>query len=121
MHVSRNRYRYKFELSITIMEKKKTDRGFDKIEFTDIDNQKCSLQKSSIDKGDLIWFGVHKPNPVIMASKAKQLGVSTTETTGWVDYPIPDDVLLSTRMHLSREQVAELLPVLKKFVETGEI
>ena len=48
-------------------------------------------------------------------------GLDTIETTGWIPYPIPEEVLLCTRMHLSREQVAELMPVLQKFVDTGEI
>jgi hypothetical protein len=43
------------------------------------------------------------------------------DTTGWVPYPVPEDVLLSTRMHLTRDEVAELLPILKRFVETGEL
>ncbi|EES51170.1 hypothetical protein NE172_01985 [Clostridium botulinum] len=50
-----------------------------------------------------------------MASKTE------TEGTGWVAYPIPEDVLLSTRMHLTRGQVKELIPILQKFVDTGEI
>jgi uncharacterized protein with von Willebrand factor type A (vWA) domain len=50
-----------------------------------------------------------------MASKTKEGG------TGWVKYPIPDDVLLTTRMHLNRQQVKTILPILKKFVRTGRI
>ena len=34
---------------------------------------------------------------------------------------VPDEVLMTTRMHLNRKQVAKLLPVLQKFVDTGEI
>lgn len=34
---------------------------------------------------------------------------------------IGEDVLIKTSMHLNREQVAELLPYLQKFVKTGEI
>ena len=40
---------------------------------------------------------------------------------GWVKFEIPKEVLLSTRMHLTRKQVKELLPLLQKFVETGEL
>jgi hypothetical protein len=29
--------------------------------------------------------------------------------------------MVDSRMHLSREQVAELLPILQKFVDTGEL
>lgn len=97
------------------MEQKKTDRGFSISNFKDLYGMECSLQKSSLATQDAIWLGVSDCKPKIMASKLKQGG------TGWVDYPIPEDVLLSTRMHLSREQVQELLPYLVKFVETGEI
>lgn len=97
------------------MKKTKTHRGFVIIEFIDRYNTKCSLQKSSLAFEEAIWFGVDDPDPKIMASKVQEGG------TGWVKYPIPDDVLISTRMHLSQEQVKELLPHLIKFVETGEI
>ncbi|MNH47331.1 hypothetical protein D3C79_1105140 [compost metagenome] len=56
-----------------------------------------------------------------MASHAAAFGVKTKETVGWVPYPIPDQVLLTTRMHLSREQVAALLPILQRFATTGEV
>ena len=32
-----------------------------------------------------------------------------------------DKLSVSSRMHLNREQVAKLLPILQKFVETGEL
>jgi hypothetical protein len=54
-------------------------------------------------------------NPQIMASKTPQGG------TGWVKYNIPDDVLLTTRMHLSRKDALKLLPKLIKFILTGEL
>lgn len=44
-----------------------------------------------------------------------------SELTGWLPYPIPKDVHISTRMHLTRDQVASLLPALHRFVETGEL
>jgi hypothetical protein len=70
---------------------------------------------------DAIWLGVNDANPQIMASQASAYGVVTNETCGWVPYPIPEPVSLTTRMHLSRQQVAEMIPILKRFVETGEI
>ena len=103
------------------MKASKTSRGFDIIEFEDLYHQDCNLQKSSLATEDAIWFGVGDPDPQVPAKLAAQYGVQTNETTGWVKYPIPKDVLLNTRMHLTREQVKELLPVLERFVETGEI
>ncbi len=93
----------------------KTSRGFAITEFTDFYGSKCSLQKSSLSTEDCIWLGINNSNPRIMASKVMENG------TGWVKYPIPEDVLISTHMHLSVEQVKELLPILQKFVETGEL
>jgi len=92
-----------------------TERGFDLIEFEDLYYSKCNIQKSSLATEDAIWFGVRNAQPKIMASKTKEGG------TGWVDYLIPEDVLLTTRMHLSIEQVKKLLPILQRFAETGEI
>ena len=97
------------------MELKKTARGFSYIQFIDRYGAQCSIQKSSLATEDAIWLGVDDANPKILASKTKEGG------TGWVKYPISDDVLLTTRMHLTVDQVKELLPVLQRFVETGEV
>lgn len=98
-----------------------TNRGFDIITFTDRYDSPCSIQKSSLATEDAIWFGIDDPEPRIMASQAKQYGIQTEETTGWIPYPIPQDVLLSTRMHLTQDQVKALLPILQHFAETGEL
>jgi hypothetical protein len=79
------------------MKSKKTIRGFTLIEFDDLYEQKCSLQKSSIATTDAIWFGVD----------------NTGERLGDKD--------VNNRMHLNRKQVKTLLPYLIKFVETGEL
>ena len=97
------------------MNKTKTERGFPLIKFQDLYDKQCSLQKSSLASKEAIWLGIDDADPKILASKIKEGG------TGWVKYPINPDVLLHTRMHLTQEQVAELLPHLQKFVETGEI
>jgi len=86
-----------------------TKRGFDLIEFDDYYGESCSLQKSSIASLDAIWFGIHNAIPKVLSN------------AGWVDYPIHSDVLLTTRMHLTQDQVKELLPYLIKFAETGNI
>ena len=91
------------------MRKSKTNRGFALVEFTDLYGAKCSIQKSSLATDDAIWFGVDDADPKILGQN------------GWEKYPIPENVLLTTRMHLNQKQVANLLPILKKFVESGEI
>ena len=92
-----------------------TERGFARIDFIDRYDVECSLQKSSLAFEDAIWLGVNEPDPQIMSSKVRPGG------TGWESYPLPEDVHCNTRMHLTQEQVAELLPHLQRFVETGEI
>lgn len=92
-----------------------TNRGFGNIEFKDRYGAECSIQKSSLAEEDAIWFGVNYADPKIMASQTKEGG------TGWVAYDIPKDVLLTTRMHLTQDQVKELLPILQTFAETGEL
>jgi len=103
------------------MEIKKTARGFSISQFTDRYGVKCSLQKSSLATEDAIWFGVDDANPKIMASDAKKLGIPTDEDRGWINYQIPKEVLLSTRMHLTQDMVKQLLPSLEKFAKTGEL
>jgi len=96
-----------------------TDRGFKFGEFYDQYNNKCSIQQSSIADEPCIWLGVDDANPQILASKAKQFGLETEETTGWIPYPVPKDVLLSTRMHLSEENVKMLVGALQNWLDTG--
>jgi hypothetical protein len=98
-----------------------TSRGFDLHDFHDLYGHSCSLQKSSLASEDAIWLGVNDPNPRILHGDAKRLGVETDATCGWVDYPLPDEVLCTTRMHLSQQQVKELLPFLQRFAESGSL
>lgn len=92
-----------------------THRGFPIYEFQDRYGTSCSLQKSSLADEDAIWFGCDDADPKVMASEIIEGGV------GWAKYPVPKEVEFNTRMHLTVEQVRELLPILQKFVETGEI
>ncbi len=91
------------------MEINKTQRGFDFIEFVDRYGEKCSIQKSSLATEDAIWFGIDNVDPQVMGAK------------GWEKYPIPSDVLLNARMHLTQQMVIDLLPTLIKFAETGDL
>lgn len=104
-----------------IMKDSKTQRGFDITNFKDSYGAECSLQKSSSAFEPKIWLGVNDANPKIMVSDAKKIGIIPKEETGWTRYDIPKEVLLNTRMHLSQEQVKELLPYLNRFVETGSL
>ena len=96
-----------------------SERGFGKIEFDDLYGAGCSIQESSLASEHAIWLGIDDANPLIMASDAARFGVQTDATVGWVPYPVPREVLMHTRMHLSREQVAAMLPILQRFAATG--
>jgi alkylation response protein AidB-like acyl-CoA dehydrogenase len=96
-------------------------RGFALIPFTDRYGVACTIQKSSLATEDAIWFGVHESEPKIMASQAAAYGVPSGDGTGWVPFPVPDAVSMNTRMHLTQDQVRELLPILAHFAETGEL
>lgn len=87
-----------------------TGRGFSKIEFTDRYDVACSLQKSSLAFEDAIWLGCNDANPrKLIPGK------------GWLPVEMPTEYIADTRMHLTSEQVAWLLPILQQFVATGEV
>ena len=81
------------------MQRNVTQRGFTSYDFADLYEAACSVQKSSLATEDAIWLGVDRP----------PYDVKTGEAGSW------------GRMHLNREQVAELLPLLQAFVETGDL
>jgi hypothetical protein len=94
------------------MNLEKNQRGFENGKFVDSYNNQCSIQKSSSAMDDFIWLGID--NPKLTVFKDESMG-QYLETT------LPKTWMVDSRMHLSREQVAELLPILQKFVETGEL
>ena len=107
------------------MELKQTARGFDLIEFEDRSNQKCSLQKSSIATEDCIWLGLDKLYikefyPMPRETDESWFNV-TMEDLDKLKHRPQNEIHGFTRMHLSQEQVKELLPYLQRFAETGEL
>ena len=94
------------------MEIEKTNRGFDIASFTDSYGEVCSLQKSSSAFVDNIWLGISKPTLTVFENESKGKYIVTN---------MPENFSVNARMHLTREQVAELLPYLQKFVETGDL
>ena len=87
-------------------------RGFLAGKFTDSYGNSCSIQKSSLATDDCIWLGIDKPGLTVFENKDMGFYIKTELPENWV---------VDSRMHLSREQVAELLPALLRFVETGEL
>jgi hypothetical protein len=104
---------------------KQNERKFEYGQFTDRHGSSCSIQKSSVATEDCIWLGIDDPEPKIMSSDAIRLGLRERtfdkNDNGWTKFEIPKEVFFSTRMLLTRNQVKELLPILQKFVETGEL
>lgn len=103
---------------------KRTNRGFELIEFHDYYGAKCSLQQSSLaiyekPGASAIWLGVDDADPKCLHGDAAALGVKTDATCGWVLYPIPQEVLLTTRLLLDRKQVAALIVRLQRWLEKG--
>jgi hypothetical protein len=102
-----------------------TQRGFRIIEFKDYYEEDCSIQKSSLADDDCIWLGIDNPEPRIMCKDAIKLGLRKAtggeEDNGWCDFKVPEEVSFTTRMHLNREQVQFLIPILQKFVKNGEL
>jgi hypothetical protein len=89
-----------------------TPRGFKAIRFNDLYDAKCNIQQSSWATRDSSWLGIED----ILAAK-----VNGGRPDGWVTYVLPEDVFLTTRIHLDRELAKILVDVLNKFIETGEI
>lgn len=92
---------------------KRTHRGFKMVEFKDRNDTPCSLQASSLAEYmqpgiSAVWLGTDDAQPKILE-----------EGKGWIPYPIPAEVLLSTRMHLNRKQVAALIRHLQAWLDNG--
>lgn len=104
-----------------------TQRGFLHGKFADLYGKQCSIQYSSLATDDAIWLGIDDPEPKIMARDAAAMGredlldSGPERFNGWVKFPVPEQVHFTTRMHLNKEQVAALLPLLQYFVEHGEL
>ena len=100
------------------MQLQHTGRGFAYYEFTEVNGESCNIQKSSSAMEDCIWLG------------SKNIGLKGfVPYVGWSDVTEDQirekfgfqDIVANNRMHLNREQVKALLPILQKFVDTGEI
>lgn len=96
------------------MKESKTNRGFKIIEFVDQKGLTCSIQESSLHY-PCVWIGVNDTPPLIMASQAHKHGINTNQTTGWVEYPIPEEVLMHNRMHLDKPMLRALIDTLENY------
>lgn len=95
------------------MEKTLTQRGFGRYDFVDDYGAECSLQRSSA--GTRIWLGC---NDIGLRVGYPWRDVSEEELKTLLK---AKELVSNSRMHLNVEQVKALLPILQKFVETGDI
>lgn len=93
----------------------KNSRGFEYQKFEDANGVECSIQESSVATDSLIWLG------------ANDIGlkefVANRPGGAWQDVELADTMqhhyVANNRMHLTRDQVASLIPILQHFVNTG--
>jgi hypothetical protein len=85
------------------------ERNFGVYDFKDHYGHGCSLQKSSLATENCIWLGVDDAAPEVNRGK------------GWEKVELPLGTVCHSRMHLTRKQVSDLLPILIRFAKTGNI
>lgn len=93
------------------------------VEFADSYGEKCSIQASSLAKYQqpgisAIWLGIDGVKAQVLHGDARKFGVKTDATCGWVPYPIPEEVLVTTRMHLERDKVQALVNHLQAWLDS---
>jgi hypothetical protein len=100
----------------------KTERGFDIANFKDRNGVECSLQHSSIATEDCIWLGTNNLEiKEFFPNSNKPFVNITKEELQQLKKRPQNEIYTSSRMHLTREQVVELLPYLQSFAETGSL
>lgn len=100
-------------------------RFFSRGEFVDSKGVECSIQESSAamlgsgDCGPFIWIGCDKID--LQEFTPGQGWKPRPEFDEPDNFPHGKSYIGNTRMHLSQEQVKELLPILQHFAEHGSI
>lgn len=96
---------------------RRTKRGFAYKEFKDRNGNECIIQKSSLATADAIWLGSKE--------LVLQEFVAFRQPNSWekveLDNSPSHHFVANERMHLTRKQVKKLIPILQKFVDTGEL
>lgn len=100
------------------MKRVTTQRGFAKIEFTDLYGVASKVQKSSLATQDAIWIGAEDIGLKVFIKGKGWRDVSTEKLRELLGV---DEVMVNNTIHLSQEMVSDLIPVLQKFSDEGEI
>ena len=107
-----------------MMKVKTTARGFAYYEFVDDNGQKCSLQKSSSALEDKIWLGIDDAKimefyPYLRETDESWFEIPKEEVEAKLKHRPQNKIhYKNQRMHLTVNQVKELLPILQRFVDT---
>lgn len=99
------------------MEWDKTSRGFKIGKFKDNKNVECTIQESSNALKSCIWLGA-------LDIGLKEF-IAHRKPSAWAPIELEDSIdhhyIANNRMELTQEMAQELIPILQKFVETGEL
>ena len=98
-----------------------TSRGFERVEFSDHNGVRCSIQQSSAidleqDGGldnpgsTMLWLGCNEANPKYFVPYGDP---------AWRPVEMPENYIADTRMHLNRAQVEMLVRQLSAWLSTG--
>lgn len=99
------------------MEWSETSRGFKYGKFKDNKNIDCTIQESSNAEYSCIWLGA-------LDIGLKEF-IAHRKPSAWreieLDNTIEHHFIANNRMELTQDMVKELIPILQKFADTGEL
>jgi hypothetical protein len=87
-------------------------RGFQFGKFIDRNGEECSIQLSSLATEEAIWLGIDKPKLCVFENDSHGKYLITE---------MPKNFDVSSRMHLTRNDVIELVSVLNNFLKYGTL
>ena len=88
------------------------NRGLKVIEFRDICDIEFSIKKCP---NELLQININDSEPSILKYDPDD------NREEWIDYSIPEDTYVNIKIHLSKEQVKEIIPILCNYAYTGEL
>lgn len=102
----------------------KSPRGLQLVRFKDALNVTCLVQSVTLaysENGIGLAIGAEKASPKVQARDARAMGLNTSQKTGLVKYPVPEEVTFDTRAVLTREQVLRLILHLNGWLVNGKL
>lgn len=99
------------------IELKEIDRGFLSGSFYDDYGALCSIEESTVADKRSLWVGV---NDAYLSYGSSYTGKADINPN-YIPMKTPKGAPTTTRMHLTGEMVAALIPLLQHFVETGSL